>query len=517
VNHDLLISFLASVLACGLLTRYIRNLALARGFVDPPDSSRHLHGRPVPRLGGVALFLTVASIAGIDMLWQRWPGSLPTPPARETFAILGPAALVFLAGLYDDFRALGPGAKFGVQILAACLLYLDGMGIHQFAFLFGGRNLGAAVGLPLTILWVLLITNAFNLIDGLDGLAAGSALFSTIVLLVVSLAGGDRFVALLAVVLAGAIAGFLRFNFHPATIFLGDGGSLFIGFLLSALALAGSQKAPTMVAVAIPVVCFGLPILDVAIAVVRRFLNGKPLFIGDSEHIHHRLLQRGFSQRHAVLILYGVSALFGLMSLALLHGGGTTALVLVILGIGVCVGVPQLRYQEFTEMRRLLARTVCQKQIIANNLRVRRAAVSLGRCGDASELCRILVYALLPSGIEGFELQIPSSSGPRRSLAALARRGPNGEWVCSWTALGSRKAGWELRLELVDEDGEKCGSLSVFKRLAGEPLMMDIELLGGGFQAALAGAVRRTRIEAGAEFEGYPRQRKRERIKALSA
>src|SRR6202035_1793684 len=160
--------------------------------------------------------------------------------------------------------------------------------------------------------WVIGLTNAFNLIDGLDGLSAGSALFSTFVVFVVAISSGTSSMSLLTIALAGAILGFLRFNFNPATIFLGDCGSLFIGFMLSALALAGSQKAPTMVAVAIPVVSLGLPILDVAIAIVRRCLGGKPLFRGDSYHIHHKLLRRGLSQRVAVLILYAVTAGFGL-------------------------------------------------------------------------------------------------------------------------------------------------------------------------------------------------------------
>jgi UDP-GlcNAc:undecaprenyl-phosphate/decaprenyl-phosphate GlcNAc-1-phosphate transferase len=493
--HSLLIGFVTSVFLCALLTRSVRNLAVSRGWTDPPDSSRHLHGGPVPRLGGVALFLTVAGAAGLGLVAQSRFGPPTGFSIRAASAVLGPAALIFLMGLYDDLRSLGPYLKFGVQILAACLLYLSGLGIHQLTLLLGGSRLSGILGLPLTIFWVLLITNAFNLIDGLDGLAAGAALFSTIVLLVASLLGGNHFVAFLAVVLAGAIAGFLRFNFHPATIFLGDSGSLFIGFMLSALALAGSQKASTMVAVAIPVVCFGLPILDVTIAVVRRFLSGKPLFHGDRDHIHHRLLKRGFSQRDAVLILYGVSALFGLLSLALLHGGGTTALVLAVLGIGVCVGIPQLRYQEFAEMRRVLGRTASQKRIIANDLRVRHAVESLRTCEDVSELCRILAGALQPIGFDGFSLKLPSTVRLAQALPVPLRQDPNGELHCFWTMLGSREATWELRLELVSNAGDRCGFFSVYKRLTGKPLLMDINLLSDGFHTALADAVHRAIIE----------------------
>src|SRR5258708_9948174 len=169
------------------------------------------------------------------------------------------------------------------------------------------------LGLPLTILWVLAITNAFNLIDGLDGLAAGSALFSTLVAFVVALLNGYSLVTVMTIALAGAILGFLRYNFNPATIFLGDSGSLFIGFLLSALALAGAQKAPTIVAVAIPVVSFGLPILETSLSILRRLISGRPVFTADREHIHHKLLQHGLTHRQVVIVLLPASPLSPLL------------------------------------------------------------------------------------------------------------------------------------------------------------------------------------------------------------
>ena len=271
-----------------------------------------------------------------------------------------------------------------------------------------------------------------------------------------------------------------------------------------------------MVAVAIPVVCFGLPILDVVIAIARRFLSGRPLFKGDSEHIHHRLLKRGFCQRDAVLILYGVSAFFGLLSLALLHGAGTTAFVLVVLGVGVCVGVPQLRYQEFKEMRRVLERTASQKRIIENNLHVRRAAESLRTCEDMSELCRILLDALRPSEFDGFSLNLPSTARLPQSLPPLVRHGPSGELKCFWNALSSLEASWELKLELVDGDGDKCGFLSIRKRMTDKPLLMDINLLTNGFQAALAGAVRRAIPQTEASLENSRSNLASDRAKAAA-
>lgn len=199
-----------------------------------------------------------------------------------------------------------------------------------------------------TILWILPVTNAFNLVDGLDGLAAGSALFSILTLTATSMLHGRVLISLLALALAGSILGFLRFNFNPATIFLGDCGSLFIGFLLSVLAIAGSEKGSTAVAVAIPIVSFGLPILETGISVVRRLLSGQPIFKADRQHIHHKLLERGLSHRQVVVVLYGVSALFALLSVFMLYpNGAMQGLLLLIVGVVIWLGVQHLNYPEF--------------------------------------------------------------------------------------------------------------------------------------------------------------------------
>ena len=501
--YSYLACFLSSLALSLVLTRCVRNFAVARGWVVPPELSRHVHSQPIPRLGGVAIFVTVMSVLGASFLVPKWLGFTSRFPMGTALGILGPAILVFLLGLYDDMRSMGPYAKFGIQSLAALLLYAQGFGIQHFDLLLRGHVLGGFLGLPLTIFWVLLITNAFNLIDGLDGLAAGSALFSTLVVFVVSLLAQNHLVTFLSVLLAGAILGFLRFNFNPATIFLGDSGSLFIGFMLSALALAGSQKASTMVAVAIPVVSFGLPILDVAIAVVRRFLSEKPLFRADSEHIHHKLLKRGLSQRETVLILYGVSAGFALLSLALLHEGKTIALVLMILGIGVCLGIQQLRYHEFFELGRVLRRTIRQKRIIANDLNIRRTTELLTSCADVRELCRILADTLRPLGFDGFTLQVSSDMDLPESFLPSLGRNPNGGFHCCWASTIDCEPAWELKLELVTRSGNRCGFFSVYKRTVSEPLLMDIHLLTDGFHVALAEAVRRTFTQAQLAARAY--------------
>src|ERR1022692_2878959 len=257
-------------------TRFVRNIATHRGWVSFPPSGRHIHEVPLPRLGGVAIFLSFSVSLSIWLaLSLIFPRLVQGYSADTILRIYIPACLVFCLGIYDDLHGAGPYLKFAVQALAGAMLFAGGMRVLDLPLIFS-HSVPWFVGLPLTVLWVVAVTNAFNLIDGLDGLAAGSALFSTLVFFVVSLVVHSSLGALMSVILAGAIVGFLRFNFNPATIFLGDSGSLFIGFMLSALALVGAtEKAPTTIAVAIPVVSFGLPILETTISVMRRLIRSE--------------------------------------------------------------------------------------------------------------------------------------------------------------------------------------------------------------------------------------------------
>jgi len=493
MQYGYLIALAASVLGSLFLTRCVRNVAVGRGWVTPPASDRHVHSTPVPRLGGVAVFLATMCVVGAALLFPRVFHSPSELPVRVA-GILGPAAIMFLLGLFDDLCPLGAPVKLLGQTVAAVLLYVNGFGVYQMDLL-GTHVLKHFLALPLTIFWVLLITNAFNLIDGLDGLASGSALFSTLVVLVVSLFLSNHLISFLAVVLAGAILGFLPFNIGPATIFLGDSGSLFIGFLLSALGLAGSQKAQTMVAVAIPVVSFGLPILDVGLALVRRFMNDKPLFVGDREHIHHKLLDRGFSQREVVLILYCVTAGFSLLSLALLHGQDLFAVVLAVVGSGVCFGVQRLRYHEFSELQRVARRTLGQKQIIASNLKIRHATESLRTCADYPLLLKILRETFMPLGFDGFEVAFPPGADAHEIFRRSRSNGHDG-YDQRWSVGATSEAAWALQLFLVTTSGDPCGLFWLHRNTTDKPLLLDINLLIGEFQVALADAVQRALASA---------------------
>lgn len=486
-----LVCFLTSALLSLVFTRWVRNFATERGWLHSPLSDRHVHARAIPRLGGVAIYATFMVVVGSAFLVSLWTGSASAVLAKRILGLLGPAFIIFLMGFYDDLRSLSPYWKFGVQTLAATMLYWGGFGIHQVDLFATGQILGSVVGLPLTVFWVLLITNAFNLIDGLDGLAAGSALFSTVVVFVVSLLGPNPTVTFLTIALAGAILGFLRFNFYPASIFLGDSGSMFIGFMLSALALASSQKAPTMIAVAIPLISFGMPILDVLLAVARRFLSGKPLFSGDKEHIHHKLLKRGLSQRDAVLVLYAVTAGFALLSLVLLHGAAMLALVLTVIAIGVWLGVQQLGYAEFLELHSLVQRTRQRKQFVANDLEIRRATESLNSCTDFAMICRALEKGLQPVGFDGFQFKYPAvESFPESSFAPM-RHAPGGVLRHSWDGEAVSDAAWGLRLELITSSGHRLGFLFLFRTHIENPLLLDVNLLSYEFRMALSSAVQR--------------------------
>jgi UDP-GlcNAc:undecaprenyl-phosphate GlcNAc-1-phosphate transferase len=420
---------------------------------------------------------------------------------KTLLTILLPASLVFLLGVYDDIHGVGPYFKFSVQGVAATMLYLGGLKIVNIPVLFGDIKLPWIVGWAFTVLWVLAITNAFNLIDGLDGLAAGSALFSTLVAFVVALLNGYSLVTVMTIALAGAILGFLRFNFNPATIFLGDSGSLFIGFVLSALALQGAQKAPTIVAVAIPVVSFGLPILETALSIVRRLISGRPVFTADREHIHHKLLQHGMTHRQVVILLYGVSAIFALLSLFLLWPTGSSlGLVLAVLGIGIWIGVQHLGYLEFGELARVAHRTFDQPQIFVNNLAIRRATEELKVARDYDQLRRILTAAFDSNDFDSFELKLELVPGEVVPFETLDSGGVRRN-TFRWTKAGPPKTfdgstAWNLVLNLVSSANRRRGTLTVQRLYSSRDLQIDINLLTSAFPTALADALDRTLVHS---------------------
>jgi len=493
MNHLLL--FFGSFGLALFLTWFVRGRAVANHWVSKPESDRHVHSVPLPRLGGVAIVLTFFGTTGVLTLISQVTNTRFGFPVDKWLGLLGPALLIFGVRLYDDIRNTSPHLKFVVQICGAIWLFANGYRIVHVPLLFGSRDLGFYLSLAMTVFWIVLITNAFNLIDGLDGLSAGSALFSTIVVFVIALSRGDFFVSMLSAALAGCILAFLRYNFHPATIFLGDSGSLFIGFVLGALGLASSQKSPTMIAVGIPVIACGFPVLDTGLSVVRRFMNGKPLFTGDREHIHHKLLALGFSQRKVVTLLYGVSALFASISLLLLNTGGRSlSLALVVVGTMVWIALQRVGYLEVSELGRVAQRTFEQNRIMANNLSVRRACERLKGCTCLSDICRALDEAFENNEFDRFEMRFPLPADGLGDFAPLRReQSDTGCYVWMKSSMAGMSLGscWSLSLPLSSSRTWKQGSLVLFRICRPVPLRMDVNLVTSSLLESLSPALDR--------------------------
>ncbi len=490
----LLLLFIAALILSSLLTHFVRNVALRRRWACPQVRQRDVHRNPIPRVGGIAICSTFMLVVVPYIAGERLAGHRLGFGLYTTFAVLAPACLMFVLGLVDDLRSVPPRVKFGVQIIAGLLLYYGGIRIWVFPTVNGYHELHGAMSMALTVFWVLLISNAFNLIDGLDGLSAGSALFSTVVVFVMSLMSGNAFVAITTVALAGAILGFLRYNFNPATVFLGDSGSLFLGFMLSAVSLNGGEKGTTAIAVAIPIVAFGFPLLDTVLSVFRRYLSGQPLFTADREHIHHKLLKRGFTHKQAVVLLYGVSAALGMMSLLLLHpSGGSVGIVLIVVGVGIALGVQHLGYHEFAELGRAAKRTVDQKDIIINNLAVRRAIENIAAADDLPAVCAALRTAFEHNEFDGFELTVRPFVNRGARIPSTLVPSFDGKFRYEWWKpdLERLPGGWQLTLALRGPISGQEGSFSVYRNDASRNLLFDVNMLLGDFQTVLSEAVER--------------------------
>ena len=348
-----------------LLTPLVKRISRRFGVLDLPGE-RKIHERPIPRLGGLAIFVGFNVVLVVSSRFDFF--YFPVDFLKEiNFGWLFVASTIVLGlGAVDDFRRMPPGIKFFFQIVAGLIVALFCPRIDVISLPFGTLKLGIA-SIPATVLWVVAITNAINLLDGLDGLAAGTSLIVCIAMFGISLINQNVGMALVAVILAGSILGFLRYNFHPASIFLGDSGAYFLGFTLSVLALLSGLKGTTTFALLIPILALGLPIMDTILSMLRRllkslhimevdpeknvvkffYLDGWSMFRADRSHIHHRLLQLGFTQGKAVMLLYGVSLIFGGVALSSFYFRNLNqALLITTIGIAAYVGIRKLGYKE---------------------------------------------------------------------------------------------------------------------------------------------------------------------------
>jgi UDP-GlcNAc:undecaprenyl-phosphate/decaprenyl-phosphate GlcNAc-1-phosphate transferase len=515
--------FVIATIASLGTTPLIRRLCQRFKLLDVPADGRRLHSTAIPRLGGVALYLSclapLSLLPFVDNLLTQTLSGLKA----ESLIVFIPATLVLLLGVYDDLRGANAAVKFvGLGIIAS-LFYAMGGRIDALSIpLFGSAQLPAAVSFIITVLWLVGITNAFNLIDGLDGLASGAALFSSLVILGVSISQGRTLMIVVALLLCGALAGFLRYNFNPASIFLGDSGALFVGFLLAALSVLGTQKATTTVAIVVPILAFGFPMVDTAMTMGRRLVSRQPVFEGDREHIHHMLLARGWSQRRAALVLYGVCAAFAFAALIFpVTGSKLTGFMLFVISVAVIIAVGHLRYHEIDELRAGVKRTVGDRRVrVANNIRVRRAAKALSKTSDLHELFEAMRYMLDFGGFSFASAQVGQPG--RAEITELAfkaslHRHPkqqlefsNGQIFWSWPVDGVETAdlirspsAWCFRLPLVKDDVE-WGWLNFYHKLNGEALLVDTNYLSDLFRREFTEAAARiiTRFESPAVTSG---------------
>ncbi len=319
---SLVVAFVASI----LLTPLVKRLAFRVGAVDAPNY-RKVHARIMPRLGGLAIYAAFL----IGFIFLKVMTGFESPYA---LAILIGATIVVITGIVDDMREISAKAKLLGQIIAACIVvFVGGIQMNEINLPFAGEISFGWLSIPLTIVWIVGITNAVNLIDGLDGLAAGVSTISLGTLAIMAMIMGNGIVIAMASILAAATIGFLFYNFHPAKIFMGDTGALFLGFMISVLALLGFKNV-TVISLIIPVIMLGVPISDTFFAIVRRLRTGKKWSDPDKSHLHHCLLNLGFSHRQTVLIIYAIAIMFGgaavIFSMATFWGAMLLIIVLLV-------------------------------------------------------------------------------------------------------------------------------------------------------------------------------------------
>ena len=325
--------FLLALATTYLLTPWVRRLAIRAGALDMPDA-RRVHTEPIPRWGGLAIYIGVAvgMLAGLARLYLLAPSdTVFLGRALQFLGLLLVGTGVLIVGMLDDRKQFSALIQMGALLLAGLVVQLFGVQIEGFAAPIGGKFSEArwvplgAWAIPITALWIFVVSKTMDTIDGLDGLAAGVSAIAAFTLALMALQAADLLdqpypnwlIAITAAAIAGAAGGFLRYNFNPARIFMGTGGAQFLGFMLGGLSVIGAFKTATAFAILIPVLVFGLPFLDAGLAVVRRLLSGQPIHKPDKKHIHHQLLERGLNQRQTVLILYGIAAAMAVVALIL--------------------------------------------------------------------------------------------------------------------------------------------------------------------------------------------------------
>lgn len=349
-----IVAFLTALLVAAIATPLIRRIAHRYGLYDAPSQLRKVHRRPTPRLGGVAIALGFfAPLTALLLYDNDISVAYRANPQHLAGLYLG-GLLVLALGVVDDIRGVSAWSKLAAQVVVATVMYQFGFVIERLAIPFWGVLDLGFLSFPVTLLWFVGVMNVVNLIDGLDGLAGGVSFFAVAVMFIVSTVDGVLMTSLFSAALMGAIVGFLFYNFNPATIFMGDCGSLFLGFVIAAVGVKTQAKSSTALALTVPVLALGLPIVDAFLAIIRRLRRGKSVFAADKEHIHHRLLALGLTQRQAVLVLYALCGIFAAVAIAVKAGNDlTVGLALVGMAAVIFVATRFFHFQEMVHQRRM--------------------------------------------------------------------------------------------------------------------------------------------------------------------
>ena len=461
--------FIIAVAVGFAATVLVRTLARRAGVVDRPDGFRKTQKDAIPLLGGIGIFVAFCAALGLSWLITGAPELAACFRSADTRLLLVGATIVLLLGFVDDVWGLRARWKFLGMFLVSLAMYAGGYRIGAISSPFGGEIELGLLALPVTVFWFLGCMNAINLIDGLDGLAAGVTLFASATVLAVGMMFGNTGASLLAAALGGACLGFLLLNFYPASIYLGDCGSLLLGFLLASIGMKGAQKSHMVVALLIPVIVMGLPIVDTSLAIVRRWLKALPFVYSDRQHIHHKLLELGLSHRAAVLVMYGACVVLAALALLMTatHSWQTAA-ALLVLGLLMLVVMRTIGRHEYRLLKQRAAAYVVRR---GHRLACRSAGYvasgSMRNAESVDDIWRTFIKAAEKMDLDRADLTLPPAPGDNGAKGSSFRwrNGLNGHEQndVTWTA--------EFPLEV---DGTRLGKLRVQKLTNGQPLSGEV-------------------------------------------
>jgi len=446
-----LLFFVLGFIVAVFCTPWVIRLSHRGIGLDYAHESRKKQEVPIPRLGGMPLIMAMSM--GLLVIFALRPNN-----ATNWFPILLGSVLMYGLGLWDDLHPLGARKKLLGQLATACLVYTLGLNIKLFSYPgVGSIDLGAW-SLPITVLWLIAVPNIVNLIDGFDGLAGGLGLCMSVTLGIVAINNQQLAVACYAFTMAGALLGFLVFNFPPAKIYLGDGGAYLIGFTIAALSLTSSNKGSVAKVLFVTLIALGVPILDTTFAMLRRGLRGYPIFHADDEHFHHRLEKFGFSKRRILFGLYGICLVLSLFGLSIIWSQGST----LPIGIGVLfiLALLALRYfhylRSWEDVRRKFQRVVRRRRLVQYALlQAQVLELEAERCQTSQEFWAIFEHTLRRVGFvekgesdAEYDIQVKYNGSTPWTLHAPQHKGTEVEWQriaeCFRPVLTKAKQKWRI-------------------------------------------------------------------------